>query len=194
MKNLIILSFLFTSLLASAQGYKIGDTVKDFKLNNVDGRDVSLADYGDTAQGYVIVFTCNHCPFAKMYEQRFIDFHNKYADRGWPIIAINPNNPETVPDDSPEAMAAIAQEKNYPFVYLFDAGQQVYPQFGATKTPHIFLLDKDMKVRYIGAFDNNAESADAATKHYLKDAIEAIEAGKDPEPATTRAVGCTIKL
>ncbi len=194
MKQLFVSLFLLSSLILQAQGYKIGDKIEDFSLKNVDGKMVSLADYGDAVQGYVVVFTCNHCPFAKKYEERFIEFHQKYADRGWPIIAINPNNPKTVPEDSFEAMVERAKEKAFPFVYLFDEGQRVYPKFGATKTPHIFLIDKDMRVRYIGAFDDNAESAEAATRQYLKDAIEAIELGYEPEPSFTRAVGCSIKL
>jgi thiol-disulfide isomerase/thioredoxin len=85
--------------------YQVGDVAEDFELKNVDSRMVSLrAEFGDKVEGYVVIFTCNHCPFAKMYEDRFIEFHKKYSELGWPVVAINPNNPEIAPDDSFDAM------------------------------------------------------------------------------------------
>jgi peroxiredoxin len=193
MRSLCTCIFLFAFTCLCAQGYQVGDTVTDFSLKNVDGTMVSLKDYGDDVQGYVVIFTCNHCPYAKMYEQRFIDFHHKFAPNGWPIVAINPNNPQTVPDDSFEAMVARAQELKIPYAYLFDEGQKVYPVFGATRTPHIFLLDKNLKVRYIGAMDDNCENPDEVKQHYLLRAIEAIQAGSEPDPSFTKAIGCSIK-
>ncbi len=173
-------------------GYQIGDVANDFSLKGTDDQDHSLAQMSDV-KGYVVTFTCNHCPYAVMYEDRLIDFHNRYAAKGYPVIAINPNDPAVEPEDSFEGMKTRAEEKEFPFLYLFDEKQEIYPQFGATKTPHVFLLDKDMVVRYIGAIDNNARDAAAVTEKYLENAIEAIEAGKDPEPNTTKAVGCSIK-
>jgi len=173
-------------------GLSVGDIAPDFKLKDVDGKMVSMADYED-ANGFIVTFTCNHCPFAVMYEDRLIDLHNKYADAGYPVIAINPNDPVAQPMDSYEEMITRAEEKDFPFPYLFDEGQKVYPKYGATKTPHVFLLDKDMKVRYIGAIDDSARSASRVEKSYVKMAIEALENGKDPDPSFTKAIGCTIK-
>ncbi len=181
----------------SPKGLDIGQIAPDFKLKNVDGRFVTLADVkdanGNAPKGYIVTFTCNTCPYAIMYEDRLIALHNKFAPKGWPVVAIQPNDTELKPGDGYEEMKVRAKEKNYPFAYLIDEGQQVYPQYGATKTPHVFLLDNSRKVRYIGAIDNNAQEAEAATRHYVAESIEAIESGKDPDPATTRAIGCGIK-
>lgn len=178
-------------------GLKVGDVAPDFKLKNIDGRLVSLADTkdakGESPKGYIVTFTCNTCPYAVMYEDRIIELHNKYAPKGWPVVAIQPNAPEVKPGDSFEEMKVRAKEKNFPFVYLFDEGQKVFPQYGATRTPHVFLLDSNRKVRYIGAIDNNPQDAEAVTKPYLEDAIAAIEAGKEPDPNFTKAIGCGIK-
>lgn len=176
----------------TAEGVDVGDQAPDFTLKNVDGKMVSLSDY-KKGKGAIIVFTCNTCPYAVMYEDRLNDLQAKYASKGWPIVAINPNSPEARPDDSFEKMQVRAKEKSFQFAYLFDDGQKVYPQFGATRTPHVFLVDNTLKVRYIGAIDNNAQDASAVTETYLEDAIAAIEAGKNPEPATTKAIGCSIK-
>ena len=187
----ILVSLAFTYAPAG-NGYKIGDTAADFSLKGTDGKMHSLAEIKN-AKGYIVIFTCNHCPYAKMYEQRIIDLHNKYSKMGYPVIAINPNDPEVEPADSYEAMKDIAKEKAYPFNYLFDAKQTVYPKYGATKTPHVFLLDKKRKVRYMGGIDDMPKSAADVSKKYVEMAIEALEKGKDPDPTTTRALGCSIK-
>src|SRR5690606_4664699 len=109
-------------------------------------------------KGYILIFTCNHCPFAKMYEDRIIDLHNKYAPKGFPVIAINPNDPTIVPDDSFENMQKRAEKKDYPFPYLFDETQSTAKAYGAEKTPHVYVLEKkgnDFYVQYVGAIDNN---------------------------------------
>jgi peroxiredoxin len=173
-------------------GYAVGDTAEDFILKNVDGRMVSLADY-PSAKGYVVVFTCNHCPYAQLYEQRLINLHKKYAPQGYPIIAINPNDPKIAEEDSYDEMQKRAREKKFPYVYLFDEQQEVYPRFGATRTPHVFLLDSAKVVRYIGAVDDNAETPGNVKKRYLDAAIQALINGEDPSPSTTKAIGCMIR-
>lgn len=178
--------------IVKTNGYQVGDKAADFKLKNVDGTMMSLADVKD-AKGYIITFTCNHCPYSVLYEDRLIELHNEYAAKGYPVIAINPNDPAAQPGDGFEDMQVRAKEKGFPFAYLFDDGQKVYPKFGATRTPHVFLLDKDMVVQYIGAIDDNAKDADAVKTHYVKDAIEALEAGNTPDPSFTKAIGCSIK-
>ena len=116
----------------SAQ-YSIGDVATDFSLKSVDGNMYSLADMKD-AKGYVVVFTCNHCPFAVMYEDRLIDLQSRYGPKGYPVIAINPNDPAANAEDSYDLMKVRAQEKGFNFPYLFDDGQKIFPQYGATKT------------------------------------------------------------
>ncbi|MCF8239094.1 MAG: thioredoxin family protein [Saprospiraceae bacterium] len=192
---LMICVFLLGGYAAQAAldpGYKVGDKAADFKLKNVDGKMVSLADYKD-AKGFIVIFTCNHCPFSIAYEDRIIDLHRKFAPKGYPVIAINPNDPEMQPDDSFEAMRTRAAEKGFPFAYLVDEGQRVYPQYGATRTPHVFILDKQRIVRYIGAIDDNHSDAAAVQKPYVEQAIGALEEGRAPAETFTRAVGCTIK-
>lgn len=172
--------------------YVVGDVAEDFSLRNIDGKMVSLKDFPD-AKGFIIVFTCNHCPYAQLYEQRIINLHRKFEPKGFPVIAINPNDPAIVPDDSFDEMVRHAEEKSYPFVYLFDSTQTVYPKFGANRTPHVFVLNKSRVVRYIGAIDDNPETPSGVRKRYVENAVEAILRGERPQPDFTRAIGCTIK-
>jgi peroxiredoxin len=172
--------------------YKIGDKATDFKLKSVDGKMYGMSDYKD-AKGFIVVFTCNHCPFAKKYEDRINTLAKKYKPQGYILLAINPNDPALEPDDSFEMMKVRAKEKGFAFPYLFDEGQKIYPQYGATKTPHVFLLDKNRIVKYIGAIDDNVDSANDVKEKYLENAIAALEIGKTPSPETTKAIGCSIK-
>ena len=196
MKKLLFTSaILFTALIFVNAGLKPGDNAVEFSLKNVDGTTVSLSDYSDQ-KGVIVVFTCNPCPFAKAYEKRIIQLHEEYADQGFPVVAINSNDEEVSPEDTYEKMKSKADEKGYPFPYLKDDSQEVFKSFGAIRTPHIFFLEKKgskFKVAYIGAIDDNPMDAKAVTKTYLEDAIAAVLDGKKPSPATTKAVGCTIK-
>ena len=151
-----------------------------------------MSDFKD-AKGYVVIFTCNHCPFSKKYEQRIIDLQTKYEPQGYPVVAINPNDPSVFKADSFENMKVRAKEKGFNFLYLFDEGQKIFPQYGARKTPHVFLLDNNREVKYIGGIDNSPKES-KVTKHFLADAIEALKEGKLPEPAITKAIGCGIKV
>jgi len=172
-------------------GYAVGDKVQSFELKNVDGKKYTLKDVMGTS-GVIIVFTCNSCPVAQKYEQRVIELNKKFAPQGFPVVAINPNDPINNSEDSFEAMQVRAKEKSYGFKYLIDEGQKVYPQFGATRTPHVFIVDKTNTVRYIGSIDNDMEG-ESITEKYAENAIAAIQAGKNPEPNFTRAIGCTIR-
>lgn len=176
-----------------ADGLEVGDKAPNFNLKNHDGTMISLADYAGK-KGTIVTFTCNHCPYAVMYEDRLNDLHSKYASQGYPVLAINPNDPEVKPADSFEKMGERVKEKGFEFAYLFDDGQKVYPQYGATKTPHIFLLDSEHTVKYIGAIDDNPQDASGVKKKFLEDAIAALEAGNDPDPNFTKAIGCSIKV
>lgn len=193
----VLVGSAFTLHLPSmGEGYKIGDTVKDFKLKNIDGKMVSLSDYDD-AKGFIITFTCNTCPYAVMYEDRIIALNNKYKAKGYPVIAIMPNNTNVKPGDSFENMKKRADEKGFSFPYLIDKDQSVYPQFGATKTPHIFVVEKTDKgniVKYIGAIDDNYKDASAVSTKYVEKAVDALLNGKEVEEKETKAIGCSIKV
>lgn len=173
-------------------GLKVGDTAPDFKLKNVDGKMVSLANY-KKAKGFIVTFTCNTCPYANMYEDRLIALNKKMEPLGYPVIAVQPNDPGLSPGDSFSKMQARAKEKKYGFPYLLDDGQKVYPQYGATRTPHVYLLDKSLKVRYIGAIDDSPQDETTVEQAYVEEAIAALEAGKEPATTFTKAVGCGIK-
>lgn len=177
------------------KGYGIGDVATDFSLKNVDGKTVSLSDY-NKAKGFLVIFTCNTCPYAQAYEDRIIALDAKYKPQGVPVIAINPNNPSNKPGDSYEKMKERASEKRFTFPYLFDEGQKVYPQYGATRTPHVFLLQKTANgnvVRYIGAIDDNYQDASQVEEKFVENAVDALLEGKEILVKTTRAIGCGIK-
>lgn len=185
-----------TASTAIAQGYDINDIATDFKLENIDGKMVSMSDYAD-AKGFIITFTCNTCPYAVAYEDRVESLNKMYADKGYPVIAIMPNNIEVKPGDNLNAMAARAKAKGFTFPYLMDKGQIIYPQYGATKTPHVYILEKTNKglqVKYIGAIDDNYQDASAVTKKYVEDAVNALLNGKEVPEAITKAIGCSIKV
>ena len=176
-------------------GYKIGDNATDFELKNVNGKMVSLSDYKDS-KGFIIIFTCNTCPYSVRYEDRIIALDKKYKEKGFPVIAINPNDPSKSTGDSYKSMQKRAKDKGFTFPYLQDEGQKIYPQYGASRTPHVFLLNKEndqLKVAYIGAIDNNSSDAKAADIKYVEDAVESLISGKTIEIKTTKAIGCSIK-
>ena len=196
-KSLPLLALCFALLLSSfilrptTDGYKVGDKAADFKLKNTTGKLVSLAD-NKAAKGYIVVFTCNTCPYAKAYESRIVDLNTKYAPLGYPVMAINPNDASKVPGDSYAAM----QTKKYAFPYLQDESQQVAKTFGATRTPHLYILTRqgsDFVVSYIGAIDDNSEDASLVKTKYVENAMTEIIAGKAPSTNSTKAIGCTIK-
>lgn len=189
----IFISSFINGEINSVMGYKPGDTATDFKLKSVDGKMYSMADYKN-AKGFIVVFTCNHCPFAVKYEDRINELAKKYKNRGYILLAVNPNDPAAQPQDSFELMKVRAKEKGFAFPYLFDEGQKIYPQYGATKTPHVFLLDNNRIVKYIGAIDDNVDSASDVKEKYLENAIAALENGKTPSPETTKTIGCSIKV
>lgn len=197
MKKLIFSLLLGIVILCMAAmlpgtGLNVGDTAPDFKLKNVDGKMVSLANY-KKAKGFIVTFTCNTCPYANMYEDRLIALNKKMEPLGYPVIAVQPNDPGLSPGDSFSKMQARAKEKKYGFPYLLDDGQKVYPQYGATRTPHVYLLDKSLKVRYIGAIDDSPQDETTVEQAYVEEAIAALEAGKEPATTFTKAVGCGIK-
>ncbi|MGX7668437.1 thioredoxin family protein [Flavobacterium pedocola] len=183
------------TLVKSDSGYQVGDIATDFSLKNVNNKKVSLADFKD-AKGFIVIFTCNHCPYAKAYEDRIIALDKKYKKLGYPVIAINPNNPEVQPADSFVLMQERAKEKGFTFPYLFDEGQKIYPQYGATKTPHVYILEKTKAgnmVKYIGAIDDNYGDEAAVKTKYVENAVDALLKNQEVPVKTTKAIGCSIK-
>lgn len=194
--TLVVITMSFVNNDKAVLGYEIGDVATDFSLKNIDGNMISLADYKE-AKGFFVIFTCNTCPYAVAYEDRIIALNEKYKSRGFPVIAINPNNPEVKPGDSFEEMKSRAKEKGFNFPYVLDEGQKIYPQYGATKTPHVYLLEKTDKgnvVRYIGAIDDNYQDAAKVEEKYAENAVDAILAGEEVKVTKTRAIGCSIKV
>jgi peroxiredoxin len=192
----ILLGFILTSQAGISQSLKVGDIAPGFSLKNVDDKEVSLSMF-EQQKGVILIFTCNHCPYSIAYEDRINDLDRIYKPQGWPVVAINPNDPAVQPADSFEKMQERAAEKSFSFPYLFDDGQKIFPQYGATRTPHVFLLqlaDDGFRVRYIGAIDDNHSDAASVKEKFLENAIVALQAGKSPEPDFTKAIGCTIKV
>jgi peroxiredoxin len=192
---LIVVGFLTAFTLKTVDtSYKIGDTIEDFSLMNTDGSMVSLNDYKNV-KGFIIIFTCNTCPYSVANEDRIIALDRKYKKRGFPVIAINPNDPIAVPNESFEKMKVRVQEKGFTFPYLQDEGQKVYPKFGATKTPEVYIVTQnDLKVQYIGAIDNSSRNPEQVTEKYVENAVSALLTGKKIEKTETRAIGCSIKV
>lgn len=199
MKNPVtsLVSTIIVLTLASATGtgYEVGDTVSDFKLKNVDGKLVSLSDYKDS-KGVIVIFDCNTCPYSKAYNDRIIALHKSFAPTGFPVVTINSNDGEQSPGDAFDKMVAKAKRKNYDFPYLLDDTQRIARAFGATNTPHVFLLERKgnlFVIAYIGAIDNNARNGAQADKKYVEEAVNALLAGKPVALKKTKAVGCGIK-
>ncbi len=188
----IVVLSAFTSV---GNGYEVGDIATDFKLKNIDGTIVSLSDYKD-AEGFIVIFTCNTCPYAVAYEDRIIALHNKYANKGYPVIAIMPNNTDIQPGDNMDAMKQRAKTKGFTFPYLIDEDQTVFPQYGATKTPEVYVLQKTKngnEVKYIGAIDDNYQDANAVKSKHVENALNALLSGQSIKESKTRAIGCSIK-
>lgn len=179
-----------TRTLEEIGGYQIGAIATDFNLKDVSGKMVSLASMTD-AKGYVITFTCNECPFAKMYEDRLIELHNEWAPKGYPVVTINSNG--GAGQESFAAMQTRAKDKDFPFVYLLDEDQSLAPLYGAVRTPHVFVLDEKRTVRYIGTIDDNARSAVDVKTTYVEDVLTALSKGEDPAVTYTKAIGCPIR-
>ena len=170
----------------------LGDAAPDFSLQGVDGKAHALKDFRD-AKALVVVFSCNHCPYAKAYEGRLIELQKDYAALGARVVAINSNDPVGYPDDDFPSMQARAKERGFNFPYLQDETQAVARAYGATHTPHLFVFDAARRLAYTGKIDDNWQDAAAVTQRFLRDALDDLLAGKPPRLAETHAIGCTIK-
>ena len=179
----------------NSEGLSIGDMAADINLKNVDGKMVSYDDY-PKAKGFIVIFTCNTCPYAVASEDRIIALDAEFKPKGYPVIAINPNNPELQPDDTFELMQKKAKQKAFTFPYLYDSSNTVYAKYGAKKTPHVYLLQKTSegnKVKYIGAIDDNVRNADLVAERFLANAVNELLDGKEVSVKETKAIGCSVK-
>ncbi|MFC1521215.1 thioredoxin family protein [Elusimicrobiota bacterium] len=173
-------------------GLKIGDTASNFKLPGVDGASYSLDNFIDS-KILVIIFSCNHCPYVVSYEARIIELQKKYKKDGVSFVLINPNDEKVYAEDSFNHMVARAKEKQYNFPYLRDTEQDTAKAYGAVKTPHVFMLDKERKLRYAGAIDDNWDDPQKVKNAYLMSALESLLEEKEPPVQETLPVGCTVK-
>jgi peroxiredoxin len=170
----------------------IGAPAPDFNLPGVDGKKYSLANFKD-AKLLVVVFSCNHCPYVVGSEDRIIRFAKDYAARGVKLVAINSNETVEHPTDSFEHMVARAKEKKFPFPYLRDESQEVALAYGALRTPHFYVFDAQRKLRYTGRMDDNPKMEALAKTHELRDAVDALLAGKKPPVEQSNPLGCNVK-
>ena len=199
MKYVLTMIFAVVSLMAqqgaTSVGVVVGDLAPSFRLKNVDGKFVALDDYR-TSKGLVVVFTCNHCPYSVKYEDRIIALAAETSRLGFPLIAINPNDPVKVPEDPYENMKVRAKEKGFTFPYIVDETQEVAKQYGAKRTPHVFVLLHNggaWQVAYVGAIDDNANDPDKVESRFVLDAVKSLASGAKPAVSQTKAIGCTIK-
>ena len=171
---------------------QIGQSAPDFNLPGVDGKNYSLSSFKDS-KILIVFFSCNHCPYVVGSEERMIKFANDYIPRGVAMVAINSNETEGHPLDSFEHMQARAKEKNFPFKYVRDDSQDVALKYGALRTPHYYVFDQDRKLRYTGRMDDNPRNPGQEKTHELRDAVDALLAGRQPELPVTNPIGCNVK-
>jgi peroxiredoxin len=186
----------FSSFEDPVGGYAIGDEAVSINLMNVDGTMVSYDSFPD-ALGFIVIFTCNTCPYSVASEDRIIALDQEFKDKGYPVIAINPNNPDLQPADSFELMQKKAADKGFTFPYLYDESRTVYAQYGAKKTPHVYLLKKENGkriVKYIGAIDDNVRNGGAVKDRFLANAVYELLDGKEVSVKETKAIGCSVKV
>lgn len=179
--------------LQRSNGMPVGTEAPRFALPGTDGRTYALEDFAD-AKALVVVFTCNHCPYAKAAEDRLVALQREYGERGAQLVAINPNDDHRHPEDGFDAMVARAREKGFNFPYLRDESQDVARAYDAACTPDVFVFGPDRKLVYNGRIDDSWQDAAKVTRQDLRDVIEATLAGRAPAlPDVVPSMGCSIK-
>jgi len=189
--TMVVAAVLVMSAMASAEELAIGASGPEFSLLGTDGKAYSLADYKDK-KGVAVIFTCNACPYAKAFEDRINKLAKEFSPKGIAFVAINPNDPGRVPEDSYENMVKRAKEKAFVFPYVYDSTSEVATAYGAKVTPHVFLLDGNFKLVYRGRIEDGKEAKESKSFD-LKNALNALLAGKKITTAETKAFGCSIK-
>jgi peroxiredoxin len=181
-------------VMGGVMGLKIGDTAPNFSLPGVDGKDHGLGEWA-LKKILVVVFTCNHCPYAQAYEDRLSELAHYYSVQGVQFVAINSNDASSYPEDGFGEMKKRAAKKKFGFPYLRDESQETAKAYGAEVTPDVFLFDKDRVLRYRGRIDDNWRFRDRVREHSLKEAISTVLSGGviPPEDADKRGLGCSVK-
>ena len=169
----------------------LSEQAPSFALPGVDGGTHTLESYAD-AEILVLIQSCNHCPYVLAWEGRIAALQDAYADRGVHLVAFNSNDSRRYPEDSFEAMVRHSEEQAFNFDYLHDGDQSLARLLGSERTPEAFVFNRDRRLVYHGAIDDNRDET-AVTRHYVRDALDAVLAGAPPEIAETSPVGCTVK-
>jgi peroxiredoxin len=192
--RILLSAFALSTLVGSAAALQLGATAPQntVKMRNIDGRELSIAEVAGS-KGTLVIFTCNHCPWAKAWETRIAELGNTYRQRGIGVIAINANDPSTNAEDSFDKMVTRAKERDFQFPYVVDNGSKVARAFGAERTPEAYLFDANGVLVYHGTIDDNADDANAVKAHYLRDALESVVNGQAVTVKETKALGCGIK-
>ena len=195
MKKFISIILIGCLTILSAKELDLGSILPlgDIKMADISGKDISLND-AKGKNGLLVIFSCNTCPWVIAWEDRYVELAETYKDKGVGIVAINSNEKQFETVDSMEEMQAHAKEQGYNFYYTMDNGSKLASEFGATRTPHIYLFDKKDKLVYRGAIDDNARKPDKVENTYLADAIDNMLTGSAIDPAATKALGCAIKF
>ncbi|MBI5630931.1 MAG: thioredoxin family protein [Elusimicrobia bacterium] len=170
----------------------LGEKAPNFALKGVDGKTHSLADFKE-ARALVVIFSCNHCPYVKAYEERLVAAQADYTLKGVRLVAINSNDAVNYPEDGFAEMVRRAEERGFNFPYLRDETQETARRYGATHTPQLFVFDAERALAYTGKIDDNWQNPEAAARHYLREALDDIAAGRPVRQPQTHAIGCTIK-
>ena len=178
--------------LMHSKGMSVGTAAPAFSLPGVDGESWSLDSFAD-AELLLVVFTCNHCPYAIANEDRLIEIQNDYGDRGLRMVAISPNDAEKYPDDSFDEMKNRAADKAFPFPYLYDESQGVARSYDAACTPDLFLFDRDRKLVYNGRVDDNWQEPGRVTRQDLRAVLDAALEGRAVDFEHVPSMGCSIK-
>ncbi|MBE9184593.1 thioredoxin family protein [Microcoleus sp. LEGE 07076] len=181
------------SSIIETTGTPINGYAPDFELPGVDQEVHHLARYLEKFRAIGVVFMCNHCPYVHLYLDRLKKLQADFDDRAVTLIGINANDCNQHPDDSFEKMKIFAADNQLNFPYIRDVAQDVAQSFGASKTPEVFLLDKDGRLRYRGLIDDNADDAAAVQVSYLQSAIDQLLKDEPVEPSITEAIGCSVK-
>lgn len=193
MAMLVLLAL--STVQAQPKGYTLGDAVADFRLKNVDGRTISLADYR-SQKGLIVVFMSNHCPFAKAYEDRVSALDRKFSSQGYPVLAIMPNDPTAYEEDSFENMKVRARDKSFPYAYTIDETQATARAFGVTRTPQVYVLkqtNNQFILEYVGAIDDSPQDEASVQRRHVDEAVSSLLAGRPVQSPITKPIGCAIK-
>lgn len=178
----------------TSMGYALGDAVANFQVRNVDNRVISLRDY-QSQKGVIIVFTSNHCPFSKAYEDRLIALDRMFAQQGYPVLAIMPNDPAAYEDDSFDNMKVRARDKGYSYPYGLDE-TQVAKAFGATRTPQVYVLKQvsgQFVLEYVGTIDDSPQDSAGVKRRYVEEAVSSLLVGQPVHSPITKPIGCAVK-